>query len=63
MPSKPPHPRHATILPVEKGKPGETEMWYQLRADFPQLNSLISEHPSVEEALDAKERYENQHKV
>lgn len=63
MPSKPPYPRFASILPVEKGKNGKTEIWYQLRADFPQPNSLISEHPSEEEAKDAKERYENQFKV
>jgi hypothetical protein len=33
--------------------------WYQLRADFPTPDSLISEHPTEQEALDAKQRYED----
>ncbi len=36
---------------------GETR--YQLRADFPTPDSLISEHPTEQEALDAKQRYED----
>lgn len=54
MPTKPPYPRQATIVTVEKGTPGQTVTWYQLRADHPEPNSLISEHPSAQEAMDAK---------
>ncbi|CDL37494.1 Protein YaiA [Citrobacter freundii] len=54
MPTQPPYPRQATIVTVEKGTPGQTVTWYQLRADHPKPNSLISEHPSAQEAMDAK---------
>lgn len=53
MPTQPPYPRQATIVTVEKGTPGQTVTWYQLRADHPKPNSLISEHPSAQEAMDA----------
>ena len=43
----------------EKGKPGQTVTWYQLRADHPKPDSLISEHPTAQEAMDAKKRYED----
>ncbi|XTZ37505.1 protein YaiA [Salmonella enterica] len=59
MPTKPPYPREARIVPVEKGEPGKTVTWYELRADHPKPDSLISEHPSEQEALDAKKRYED----
>lgn len=59
MPTKPPYPREARIVTVEKGPTGQTETWYQLRADHPKPDSLISEHPSEQEALDAKKRYED----
>ena len=49
MPTNPPYPRKATIVTVEKGTPGQTVTWYQLRADHPKPNSLISEHPSAQE--------------
>ncbi|CUU23160.1 putative protein YaiA [Duffyella gerundensis] len=55
MPSRPPYPREANIVTVGKGD----ETRYELRADHPKPNSLISEHDSEQEALDAKERYEN----
>ena len=61
MPTQPPYPRQATIVTVEKGTPGQTVTWYQLRADHPKPNSLISEHPS--EAMDAKKRYEDPDKT
>ena len=51
MPTKPPYPREAYIVTIEKGKPGQTVTWYQLRADHPKPDSLISEHP--------KKRYED----
>ncbi len=35
MPTKPPYPREAYIVTIEKGKPGQTVTWYQLRADHP----------------------------
>jgi hypothetical protein len=45
-------------LPLRK-VPQARETWYQLRADFPTADSLISEHPTEQEALDAKQRYED----
>ena len=63
MPTQPPYPRQATIVTVETGTPGQTVTWYQLRADHPKPNSLISEHPSAQEAMDAKKRYEDPDKT
>lgn len=54
MPTKPPYPRQANIVTVEKGTPCQTVTRYQLRADHPKPNTLISEHPSAQEAMDAK---------
>lgn len=54
MPTKPPYPREAYIVTIEKGKLGQTVTWYQLRADHPKPDSLISEHPTAQEAMDAK---------
>lgn len=54
MPTKPPYPREAYVVTIEKGKPGQTVTWYQLRADHPKPDSLISEHPTALEAMDAK---------
>lgn len=59
MPTRPPYPREARIVRVEKGMTGQSETWYQLRADHPKPDSLISEHPSEQEAQDAKKRYED----
>lgn len=59
MPGKPPYPREARVVAVEKGAAGQTVTWYELRADHPKPNSLISEHPTEQEALDAKKRYED----
>ncbi|HIB9323519.1 TPA: protein YaiA, partial [Escherichia coli] len=56
MPTKPPYPREAYIVTIDKGKPGQTVTWYQLRADHPKPDSLISEHPTAQEAMDAKKR-------
>ncbi|PAX81651.1 protein YaiA [Citrobacter sp. TSA-1] len=63
MPTKPPYPRQANIVTVEKGTLGQTVTWYQLRADHPKPNTLISEHPSAQEARDAKKRYEDPDKT
>ncbi|NMP26067.1 hypothetical protein GW590_04165 [Rahnella sp. SAP-1] len=60
MPTKPPYPRKADIITVEKGQPGQTETWYQLRADHPKPDTLISEHETRQEAEDAKRRYEDE---
>ena len=60
MPTKPPYPRQADIITVEKGQPGQTETWYQLRADHPKPDTLISEHQTRQEAEDAKRRYEDE---
>lgn len=59
MASKPPYPREARIVAIEKGATGQTVTWYQLRADHPKPDALISEHPTEQEALDAKARYED----
>lgn len=59
MPTNPPYPRQARIVAVEKGEPGSSVTWYELRADHPKPDSLISEHPTEAEALDAKRRYED----
>lgn len=60
MPSKPPYPRKAEIVSVEKGLPGQTETWYELRADHPKPDTLISEHKTIQEAEDSKRRYEDE---
>ncbi|NIY48340.1 YaiA family protein [Cedecea colo] len=62
MASRPPYPRVARIVEVEKGSQTETVTWYQLRADHPYPDTLISEHQSEQEALDAKRRYEDPEK-
>ncbi|MFH8133625.1 YaiA family protein [Pantoea osteomyelitidis] len=62
MPTRPPYPREARVVSVKKGTPESPSTRYELRADHPHENSLISEHESEQEALDAKERYENQAK-
>ena len=49
MPNRPPYPREARVVAVEKGPQGQTVTWYQLRA----------EHPTEQEAVDAKRRYED----
>ncbi|MCS2157833.1 YaiA family protein [Scandinavium sp. H11S7] len=59
MPSNPPYPREARVVAVEKGDPGQSVTWFQLRADHPKPDSLISEHPTEAEAIDAKRRYED----
>ncbi len=59
MPKRPPYPREARVVAVEKGPQGQTVTWYQLRADYPEPDSLISEHPTEQEAVDAKRRYED----
>lgn len=62
MAGKPPYPRYVDIVEVRKGTQGATEIWYELRADHPRPNTLISEHPTHQEALDAKRRYEDEKK-
>lgn len=63
MAGKPPYPREARIVPVEKGSTGQTVTWFELRADHPKPDSLISEHKTEQEAQDAKLRYEDADKV
>lgn len=62
MPSRPPYPREARVVPVEKGGEDKTVTWYELRADHPKPDTLISEHETEQEAIDAKARYEDQEK-
>ncbi|PXV73538.1 MAG: putative protein YaiA [Pantoea stewartii] len=59
MPSRPPYPREARVVTVEKGPEGKKVTSWQLRADHPKPDSLISEHDSEQEAHDAKQRYED----
>ncbi|HEI8867349.1 YaiA family protein [Serratia sp. AKBS12] len=59
MPQKPPYPRQARIVAVDKGEQGSQVRWYELRADFPKPDTLISEHETEQEANDAKRRYED----
>ena len=47
------------MVAVEKGPQVQTVTWYQLSADYPAPDSLISEHPTEQEAVDAKRRYED----
>ncbi len=62
MASKPPYPREAHIVKKEKGPPGKTKEVFELRADYPRPDTLISEHDSELEALDAKNRYQDEGK-
>ncbi|AHF73270.1 yaiA1 [Candidatus Sodalis pierantonius str. SOPE] len=62
MASKPPYPREAHIVKKEKGPAGKSKTVYELRADHPHPNTLISEHDTEQEALDSKERYEDESK-
>ncbi len=59
MPTRPPYPREARVVAVEKGPQGSTVTSWELRADHPSPNTLISEHETESEAQDAKDRYEN----
>lgn len=63
MPSRPPYPRESHIVTVEKGGTDKTVTWYQLRADHPEPDTLISEHETEQEALDAQRRYEDPDKT
>ncbi|MEA9390761.1 YaiA family protein [Acerihabitans sp. TG2] len=58
MASNPPYPREARIVRKEQGLPGETKQKFELRADHPKPNTLISEHDTESEAQDAKQRYQ-----
>lgn len=62
MATRPPYPREARVVSVEKGPAGQTVTWYELRADHPHPDTLISEHRSESEAQDAKARYEDAEK-
>lgn len=62
MASKPPYPREARIVKKEKGPAVRSKTVYELRADYPHPNTLISEHDTEQEALDSKERYEDESK-
>lgn len=59
MPGRPPYPREAHIVPIKKGTEDNCVTWYELRADHPKPDTLISEHQSEQEAVDAKARYED----
>jgi hypothetical protein len=57
MANHPEYPRKAWIEEISDGKrPGKVGR-YELRADHPKPGSLISEHATYEDALDAQSRY------
>lgn len=62
MPTKPPYPRKAYIVTIKKKKPKQTVTQYQLKANHPKPNSLISKHPTAQKAINAKKRYKNPNK-
>lgn len=57
MASRPEYPRKAWIDTIDKGQPGHSVIWYQLRSDHPHDNALIGEYPDEQEAQDAMRRY------
>lgn len=58
MATKPGYPRKAWIEEISDGKaPGKIGR-YELRADHPKQNTMISEHTTYEDALDAQTRYQ-----
>lgn len=63
MAAKPPYPRQARIVPVKKGSTENSATSYELRADYPRQDTLISEHTTEQEAQDAKIRYEDPNKA
>lgn len=62
MAGHPPYPRKAWIIEVCDGQEQDKVGHYELRADHPRPDTLISEHNSRQEAEDAKERYIGEHK-
>lgn len=60
MAKQAPYPRKSWIVEVSNGK-GQVGH-YELRADHPYSDTLISEHPSKQEALDAQQRYQGEEK-
>lgn len=63
MASNPPYPREAHIVEKQKGMPGKTKPVFELRANHPKPDTLISEHDTEQEALDAKARYQGEDKT
>lgn len=59
MPNRPPYPREARVVAVEKGPQGQTVTGISSVRIIPEPDSLISEHPTEQEAVDAKRRYED----
>lgn len=62
MAGRPPYPREARVVAIEKGSTDKNVTWYELRADHPRPDTLISEHETEQEAQDAKDRYEDKDK-
>ncbi|WKX27579.1 YaiA family protein [Tatumella ptyseos] len=57
MAGHPPYPRKAWIVEVSDGQGEEKVGHYELRADHPYPDTLISQYRTRQEAEDAKERY------
>ena len=51
MPNRPPYPREARVVAVEKGPQGQTVTWYQLRADYPEPDSYRAGSRGCQTAL------------
>ncbi|ANF58053.1 YaiA family protein [Halotalea alkalilenta] len=60
MPDNPGYPREAKIVEVTKGDSSQGVVSFELRGVTPDAGLLLSEHPSMEDALEAKRRYEDE---
>lgn len=57
MAGHPSYPRKAWIVEISDGKSDEKVGHYELRADHPYPDTLISQYQTLQEAEDAKARY------
>ncbi|WP_241607011.1 YaiA family protein [Rosenbergiella australiborealis] len=62
MAGHPPYPRKAWIVEISDGKGDGKIGHYELRADHPYEDTLISQHGTREDAEDAKTRYIGENK-
>ncbi|OKB68074.1 hypothetical protein BHU62_03535 [Serratia marcescens] len=57
---QPAYPRSARVVVVFRGDPNLNLRRFELRTDDIEPNTLLSEHDTEQEALDAKHRYEDE---
>ncbi|MEE4408161.1 MULTISPECIES: YaiA family protein [unclassified Serratia (in: enterobacteria)] len=57
--NRPGYPRTARIVEVDRGDPSLHMHRFEVRTDDIEPNTLLSEHATEQEALDAKHRYED----